>query len=85
MKIQFSDLKILKIKKSKIGEWFHHHSYQNQWIVFSTCKKKLREGKKNHINIRKKATLLDGTYTIFIIKKETKMYIIVQMLPFFIA
>ena len=75
MKIQFSDLKILKIKKSKIGEWFHHHSYQNQWIVFSTCKKKLREGKKNHINIRKKATLLDGTYTIFIIKKETKMYV----------
>ena len=85
MKIQFSDLKILKIKKSKIGEWFHHHSYQNQWIVFSTCKKKTERGKKNHINIRKKATLLDGTYTIFIIKKETKMYIIVQMLPFFIA
>ena len=47
--------------------------------------KKTERGKKNHINIRKKATLLDGTYTIFIIKKETKMYIIVQMLPFFIA
>ena len=46
MKIQFSDLKILKIKKSKIGEWFHHHSYQNQWIVFSTCKKKTERGKK---------------------------------------
>ena len=55
MKIQFSDLKILKIKKSKIGEWFHHHSYQNQWIVFSTCKKKTERGKKNHINIRKKS------------------------------
>ena len=77
------DLKILKIKKSKIGEY--HHSYQNQWIVFSTCKKKTERGKKNHINIRKKATLLDGTYTIFIIKKETKMYVVVQMLPFFIA
>ena len=75
MKIQFSDLKILKIKKSKIGEWFHHHSYQNQWIVFSTCKKKLREGKKITLISEKKATLLDGTYTIFIIKKETKMYV----------
>jgi len=37
--------------------------------------KKTERGKKNHINIRKKATLLDGTYTIFIIKKETKMYV----------
>jgi hypothetical protein len=45
--------------------------------------KKTERGKKNRINIRKKATLLDGTYTIFIIKKETKMYVIVQMLPFF--
>ena len=47
--------------------------------------KKTERGEKNLINIRKKATLLDGTYTIFIIKKETKMYVIVQMLPFFIA
>ena len=53
--------------------------------IFHLQKKKTERGKKNHINIRKKATLLDGTYTIFIIKKETKMYIIVQMLPFFIA
>lgn len=29
--------------------------------------------------IRKKATLLDGTYTIYILKKET------EMLPLFIA
>jgi len=51
--------------------------------IFHLQKKKLREGKKITLISEKKATLLDGTYTIFIIKKETKMYVIVQMLPFF--
>ena len=37
--------------------------------------KKTERGKKITLISEKKATLLDGTYTIFIIKKETKMYV----------